>query len=86
MIPEITRQWIASHAVENTGGVEQFRRGLIIRWLLWLDGVRENAIPGYDAPPPDCGKGHPHGWSRQAFKSIAMKAKQESIRIAITRR
>lgn len=86
MIPEVTRKWIASQALHDQRGIESFRRGLIIRWLLWLDGVHENAIPGYDSPPPDCGKGHPHGWSRNSFKHMAMVAKQETIRIAIARR
>ena len=84
-LPLPTREWILAHASHDPQGVESFRRSMIIRWMLWQEGDSSQAIPGYAAPPADCGKGHPAGWSRGSFKRLACMAKQEEIRTALKR-
>lgn len=49
----------------------RFHRGLITRLNLWRDGHPQNAIPGYDNPPPDGPKGYPLGWSVASIREIA---------------
>ena len=53
---------------------------LLLRWTLWQDGCESNAIPGYDAPPPDCGKGYPDGWTYAAFCRLAKIAASQQAR------
>jgi hypothetical protein len=50
-------------------------RWLILRWGFWLDGVTDNALPGYaTCPKPTERTGYPAGWSYQKFHAIAREA------------
>jgi hypothetical protein len=49
-------------------------RMLILRWILWSDGIQENAIPGYATPPPPTKSGNPAGWTLRNFSDIAREA------------
>lgn len=79
MLPTATKYWILHHACSDQRGLESFRRALILRWMLWQDGHAANSIPGYDTPPPDCGLGHPAGWSKTSFKRLAAKREEEPV-------
>lgn len=79
MIPAVTRQWIADFGLYYPHGIEHLRRRLILRWMLWQDGEPQNAIPGYDTPPPDCGLGYPAGWSRSSFVRLAHQIEKEAM-------
>lgn len=65
-LPEAFKEHVRGLHLQNqrsTTGREVHRQ-LVERWSKWR---RTNnpllAIPGYDAPPRDCGKGYPAGWS-----------------------
>lgn len=48
----------------------RIHRAALLRLELWRDGTKENAIPGYDSPPPDGPQGHPAGWSVSSIRRI----------------
>lgn len=54
--------------------VRRLHRGLILRWGFWLDGIPQNALPGYTTPPKPGPNGLPLGWSFHAFNDIAREA------------
>lgn len=55
--------------------IRRIHRWLILRWGFWLDGVSDNALPGYaTCPKPAFGSEFPAGWSYQKFHAIAREA------------
>lgn len=48
----------------------RLRHMMILRWMLWQEGNKQNALPGYAWCPVDCGKGYPHGWTLKNFQTI----------------
>jgi hypothetical protein len=60
-----------------------YRDDIILRWEKWRrTHNRDLAIPGYDEPPRDCGKGHPEGWS---YANLMRKAQPPRVELAIAR-
>ncbi len=53
---------------ERHTSIKRLHRFLILRLQLWRDGITENAIPGYQTPPPDGPKGYPVGWSISSLR------------------
>lgn len=65
-LPEAFKEWVRQLHLQNqrsTSGREVHRQ-VIERWSRWKrTGDPKFALPGYDAPPRDCGKGYPAGMS-----------------------
>ena len=64
---------------QSTPSVRRLHRGLILRWILWGDGLTANAIPGYDRCPPAGRNGFPAGWTLANFRAIAREAAAPEI-------
>lgn len=76
MIHPDTKNYIIRLAfTERFISSKQLWRGLIIRWELWLDGIKGNEIPGFTACPPDCGKGYPRGLSLKSVTKLIKETK-----------
>lgn len=71
LMPDITAEWIKDlhlRSQRNDSGREVHRQ-VIDQWRLWRrTGDSQYALPGFQTPPPDCGKGYPAGFSEESIR------------------
>ena len=81
-LPEVTRQWIQDEIlrVQRRDAVAEVHRMVIAQWQKWLrTGDPQWAIPGFQSPPADCGKGYPAGFSLENFRRCQPTSYQKSL-------
>ena len=82
LMPAITAEWIKDlhlRSQRNDSGEEVYRQ-ILDQWNLWRrTGDPQYALPGFTSPPPDCGKGHPAGFSRETVRKCKPTHWQASL-------
>ncbi len=81
-LPDITGEWFRDLIIrcQRNDSIREARRQAIDQWKLWRrTGDPKHSVPGYATPPPDCGKGHPVGWSYKTFTRYAPSHYQRTL-------
>lgn len=76
-LPEAFLVWAGGQMLGNQRKSAPAYRAIIARWRAWRRGDHSAAIPGYKAPPRDCGKGYPTGWSYENLMKRAQPPKEQ---------
>ena len=75
--------WAGGQLLGNQRKSRPAYRDLLRRWESWRRTHNpELAIPGYDTPPADCGKGYPAGWS---YGNLMREAQPPRVQLVIAR-
>jgi hypothetical protein len=79
-LPEEFLTWVAGQMLGNQRKSRPAWRGIIRRWLRWLNGDQSARIPGYETCPL-CGTSgkHPSGWSYTNLMDKAQPPKAELV-------
>jgi hypothetical protein len=76
-------EWAGGQLLGNQRKSRPAYRDLLRRWEAWRRTHNpELAIPGYDTPPVDCGKGYPAGWS---YGNLMREAQPPRVQLFIAR-
>ncbi|MEI6492047.1 MAG: hypothetical protein WCO94_05825, partial [Verrucomicrobiota bacterium] len=82
-LPQEFLEWAGGILLGNQRKSRPAYRDIVVRWEDWRrTGDRKYAIPGYDEPPRDCGKGHPAGWH---YSNLMRYAQPPRVERAIAR-
>ena len=82
LMPGITAQWIKDKILrtQRNDAVKEVYRQILDQWNLWRrTGDPQWAIPGFTAPPQDCGKGYPSGFSYESVRRCKPTDYQASL-------
>ena len=75
--------WAGGQLLGNQRKSRPAYRDIIRRWEAWRRTHNPDlAIPGYDEPPLDCGKGYPAGWS---YGNLMREAQPPRVQLVIAR-
>jgi hypothetical protein len=75
--------WAGGQLLGNQRKSRPAYRDILRRWETWRRTHNpELAIPGYDTPPIDCGKGYPEGWS---YRNLMARAQPPRVQLTIAR-
>ena len=71
-LPIEFQEWVIRLAASSQRqlSARKLRQWVMIRWVLWADGIAENSMPGYAVCPPGAGKGYPAGWTTDNFRTL----------------
>lgn len=81
-LPDVTRQWIKDEILrcQRREAVAEVHRMVLAQWNLWRrTGDPQWAIPGFNSPPPDAGKGQPAGFSVENFRRCQPSDYQKTL-------
>lgn len=81
-LPKVTREWIKDEIirVQRRDAVAEVHRMVIAQWNTWRrTGDPQWAIPGFNSPPKDCGKGYPAGFSVENFRKCQPTNYQKTL-------
>jgi hypothetical protein len=82
-LPPEFLSWAGGQLLGNQRKSRPAYRDILLRWERWRrTGESKYAIPGYDEPPRDAGKGYPAGWS---YGNLMREAQPPRVELVIAR-